>query len=68
MWKDGELDLSLSMKDLSTYLGKFGATGTRAQTPIDMVEDLNVENENDHIPDVRSPLSINWDSKLSTSS
>ena len=33
-----------------------------------MVEDLNVENENDHILDVPSPMSVNSDSEPATSS
>ena len=33
-----------------------------------MAEDLNVENENNHIPNVPSPMSVNWDSELVISS
>ena len=53
---------------LVNIFGKDRATRIGAQTPIDMVEDLNVENENDHILDVPSPMSVNSDSEPATPS
>ncbi|XP_060674725.1 uncharacterized protein LOC107429887 isoform X3 [Ziziphus jujuba] len=55
-WRDKPFPI---YERLANIFGKDRATGHGAQTPIDLVNDINMEPDNDQFDDVGSPMSIN---------
>ncbi|XP_060671461.1 uncharacterized protein LOC125423312 [Ziziphus jujuba] len=55
-WRDKPFPI---YERLANIFGKDRATGHGAQTPIDLVNDINMEPDNDQIDDVGSPMSMN---------
>ncbi|XP_060675165.1 uncharacterized protein LOC132804547 [Ziziphus jujuba] len=55
-WRDKPFSI---YKRLANIFGKDRATGHGAQTPIDLVNDINMEPDNDQFDDVGSPMSMN---------
>nr|XP_048335944.1 uncharacterized protein LOC107429887 isoform X2 [Ziziphus jujuba var. spinosa] len=55
-WRDKPFPI---YERLANIFGKDRATGHGAQTPIDLVNDINMEPDNDQFDDVGSPMSMN---------
>nr|XP_048325378.1 uncharacterized protein LOC125421218 [Ziziphus jujuba var. spinosa] len=55
-WRDKPFPI---YERLANIFGKDRATGHGAQTPIDLVNDINMEPDNDQFDDVVSPMSMN---------